>query len=89
MRPVCRLMIFPILYTTLPHNLIKDKNLLILMKVPSIEKALFTLHVTTETHFLLRKKLKRYPAWYCQNVCDGLNFLLGNISIRFGYKLDR
>ena len=33
-------------------------NLLILMKEPSIEKALFTLYVTTATHFLLRKNLK-------------------------------
>ena len=49
MRPVCRLMIFPTLYTTLPHNLIKDNNLLILLNVPSIEKALLTLHVATET----------------------------------------
>ena len=33
-------------------------NSLILLKEPSIEKALLTLHVTTETHFSLRKNLK-------------------------------
>ena len=33
-------------------------NLLILLKEPSIEKALITLPVTTETHFLPRKNLK-------------------------------
>ena len=27
MRPVCPLMIFSTLYTTLPHNLIKDKRI--------------------------------------------------------------
>ena len=32
--------------------------LLILLKEPSREKALLTLHVMTETHFLLPKKLK-------------------------------
>ena len=37
-------------YTTLPHNLIKI-NLLILLKEPSIEKALLTLHVMTGIHF--------------------------------------
>ena len=47
---------FSTLYTTLPHNLIK--NLLILLKVPSREKALLTLHVVTEMHFLLQKNLK-------------------------------
>ena len=39
---------FSTLYTTLTHNLIKDK-------LTSIEKALLTLHVTTETHFYFRK----------------------------------
>ena len=48
---------FSTLYTTLPHNLIKDK-LIDLLKVPSREKALLTLHVVTEMHFLLQKNLK-------------------------------
>ena len=33
-------------------------NLLIFMKEPSREKALLTLHVMTEMHFLLQKNLK-------------------------------
>ena len=57
------------------------------MKEPSREKALLTLHVMTEMHFLLQKNLKKYHAWSCQNVCDGLTFLLDNI--RFGTKLYR
>ena len=48
---------FSTLYSTLPHNLIKDK-LLILLKEPSREKALLTLHVMTEMYFLLQKNLK-------------------------------
>ena len=52
-----------------------------------MEKAHLTLHVTTETHFLLRKNLKNIM--YGQNVCDALTFLLDNICIRFGTKLYR
>ena len=56
MRPVCLLMIF--LLFTLLYLIIKLKiNLLILLKEPSREKALLTLHVMT-MHFLLRKNLK-------------------------------
>ena len=76
---------FSTLYTTLPHNLIID-NKLILLKEPSIEKALLTLHVTTETHFT-SKKLKKYHARSCQKVCDALTFLLDDIFIRFSTKL--
>ena len=43
----------------------------------------------TEMHFLLRKNLKKYHAWSCQNVCDALTFLLDNIFIRFDTKLYR
>ena len=51
---------FSTLSTTLPYNLLKIN----LLKEPSIEKALLTLYVTTETHFLLQKKL--------QNIMHGL-----------------
>ena len=45
---------------TLLYLIIKIKiNLLILLKEPSREKALFTLHVMTEMHFLLQKNLKK------------------------------
>ena len=79
---------FSTLYTTLPHNSIKDK-LIVLLKEPSIEKALLTLDVTTETHFLLRRKPKKYHAWSCKNVGDALTLLLDNIFIQFGTKLYR
>ena len=45
---------FSTLYTTLPHNLIKDK-LIDLIDKTSREKALLTLHVMTEMHFYFRK----------------------------------
>ena len=41
---------FSTLYTTLPHNLIKDK-LIDLNAKPSREKVRLTLHVMTEMHF--------------------------------------
>ena len=64
---------------------------MILLKEPSIEKALLTctLPVTTETHLFYFGNPKNYHAWSCQNVCDALTFLLDNIFIRFGTKLYR
>ena len=59
MRPVsnCLLMSFQLL--TLHQLIIQLKiNLLILLKEPSMEKALLTLHVTTETHFFTVEILK-------------------------------
>ena len=88
MRPVCLLMIF-LLFTLLYLIILLKINLLILLKEPSREKALFTLHVMTEMHFLLQKSLKKYHAWSCQNVCDALTLLLDNIFVRFGTKLYR
>ena len=54
---------FSTLYTTLPHNLIKDKLIDLIERTfqreePSREKALLTLHVMTEMYFLLQKNLK-------------------------------
>ena len=47
--------------------------------------------VTCLLHFSFtsEKPEKKYYAWSCQNVCDGLTFLLDNIFIRFGTKLYR
>ena len=58
MQPVCLYIIF-LLFTLLYLIIWLKINLLILLKEPSIEKALLTLHVTTETHVLLRKTLKK------------------------------
>ena len=56
MRPVCLLMIF--LLFTLLYLIIQLKiNLLILLKEPSRDKALLTLHVMTEVHFYFGKTL--------------------------------
>ena len=88
MRPVCLLIIF--LFFTLLYLITKLKiNLLILLKEPSREKALLTLHVMTEILFFALEKPKKYHAWSCQNVCDALNFLMDTVFIRFGIKLYR
>ena len=39
--------------------------------------------------FYFEKNPKKYHAWFCQNVCDALTFLLDNIFIRFGTNVYR
>ena len=53
-RPVCLHMLF-LLFTILYLILRLKINLLILLKEPSTEKTLLTLHVTTETRLSLQK----------------------------------
>ena len=66
---------FSTLYTTLPHN---DKNEGTLHLARNARKAFFT----STDHI-------GYTLCSCQNVCDALSYLLGNIYIRFGNKLYR
>ena len=69
---------FSTLYTTLPHNLIKDKLIDIIER--TLQREGLTLHVMTECIFTSEKP-KKYHAWSCQNVCYALTFLLDNIFI--------
>ena len=83
---------FSNLYTTLPHNLIKEK-LLDLIEW-TFKRALNTMvhfnwPLMTERPFFTSSDQSRYPLWTCQNVCDALSYLLDNIYIRFGTKLYR
>ena len=87
MRPICSHMIF-LLFTLLYLIIGLKIYLLILWKEPSVEKALLTLHVMTEMHFLLSKNLKNIMHGLVK-MCDALTFLLDNIFIRFGTKLKR
>ena len=61
MRPVCLLIIFSTLYTTLPHNLIKDKLIDLIEKKNLPEKDLLILH--DRNAFFTSEKLKKYHAW--------------------------
>ena len=65
---------FSTLYTTLPHNLIKDK----LIDLIEREGTLY-LAYNDRNAFFTSEKPKKYHAWSCQNVCDALTFLLDNI----------
>ena len=76
---------FSTLYTTLPHNLIKDD----LIERTFQREGSPYLACNDGNAFLLQKNLKKYHTWSCQNVCDALTFLLDNICIRFGTKLYR
>ena len=75
---------FSTLYTTLPHNLIKDK----LIDLIEREGTLY-LAYNDRNAFFTSEKPKKYHAWSSQNVCDALTFLLDNISVQFGTKLYR
>ena len=77
---------FSTLYTTLPHNLIKEKLL------DLIERTFYKLYLACndkKAFFTSADHYRGYHLWSCQNVCDALSFLLDNIYIRFGTKLYR
>ena len=79
---------FSTLYTTLPHNLFKDKLIDIIERTFQREGSPY-LACNDRNAFFTSVKPKKYHAWSCQNVCDALTFLLDNIFIRFGTKLYR
>ena len=76
------------LYTTLPHNLIKDKLIDLIERTFQRDGSPY-LACNDRNAFFTSEKPKKYHAWSCQNVCDALTFLLDNIFIRFGTKLYR
>ena len=87
MRPVCLLMIFSTLFTTLPHNLFKDKFIGLIERTFQRECSPY-LACNDRNAYFTSKKLKKYHTWSCQNVCNALTFLDNNF-IRFGTKLYR
>ena len=81
---------FSTLYTTLPHNLIKEKLLdLIERAFKKIFKNEGTLYLACngEKAFFTSTDHIGYKLWFCQNVCDALSHPLGNIYIRFSYVI--
>ena len=79
---------FTTLYTTLPHNLIKDKLTDLIERTFQREGSPY-LACNDRNAFFTSEKPKKYHAWSWQNVCDALTFLLDNIFIQFGTKLYR
>ena len=88
MQPVCLLMISFTLYTTLPHNLIKDKLINLIERTFNREGSSY-LACNDINAFFNSEKPKKYQAWSCQKVRDALTVLLDKVFIRFGTKLYR
>ena len=79
---------FSTLYTTLPHNLIKEK-LTELIEQTFNRVSLLYLACNDKNVFFTSEQSKRYKLWSCQKMFDALHYLLGNIFMRFGSKLYR
>ena len=77
---------FSPLYTTLPHNLIKEKLLDLIERAFKNEGKLY---LNDKKAFFTSPDHREYKLWSCQNVCDDLSYRLDNIDIRFGDKLYR
>ena len=75
---------FSTLYTTLPHNLIKDTVVDLIER----EGCLY-IACHNRNAFFTSDAFRNYNLWSCQKVCEALTFLLDNIYIRFGSKIYR
>ena len=84
----CKLPIFYTHYTTLPHNLIKEKLTELIEQTFNRKGSLYL--VCNEKHtFFTSEQPKRYNLWSCQRIFGTLNHLLDNMFIGFGWKLYR
>ena len=79
---------FSTLYTTLPHNLIRNQLVDLIENTFRREEA-FYLSCNEERAFFASEEHKKYDLWSGQKVTDALIYLLDNIFIRFGSKLYR
>ena len=79
---------FSTLYTTLPHNLIKEKFINLIEWTFKREGSPY-IACNERQAFFTSADTKRYKLWSCQNVCEALVYLLDNIYIRFVTKLYR
>ena len=77
---------FSTIYTTLPHNLIKDKRIVLIERIFNREGSPY-LACNDRNAFFTSENPKKYHAWSCQNVCDASILLLDSIFIRFGTNL--
>ena len=77
-----------LLYTTLPHNLIKDKLVDLMERIFQREGSLY-IACNDRNAFFTSDAVRNYNLWSCQKVCEALTFLLDNVYIRFRSKLYR
>ena len=75
-------------YTTLLHNLIKEK-IINLIEWTFKREGLAYIACNERQAFFPSGDTKRYKLWSCQKVCEVLIHLLDNTYIRFGTKLYR
>ena len=79
---------FSTLYTTLPHNLIRNQLVDLIENTFRLEEALY-LACNEEHASFASNEHEKYDLWSFQKVTDALIYLLDNIYIRFGSKLYR
>ena len=77
---------FSTLYTTLPHNLIKEKLIDLIEWTFQREGSSYIAYNERQAFFTSAEP-KRYKFWLCQNVCEALIYLLDNIYISYTDKL--
>ena len=77
------------LYTTLPHNLIKEKLLDLIERSYKNVGTLYLAASNDKIAFFTSTDHRGYTLWSWQNVCDALSYLLDNTYIRLGNKLFR
>ena len=68
---------FSTLYTTLPHNLIKEKLINLIEWTFKREGSPY-IACNERQAFFTSEDTKRYKLWSCQNVCEALIYLLDN-----------
>ena len=79
---------FSTLYTTLPHNLIKEKLTELSELFFNREGSLY-LACNENCAFFSSEQPKQYKLYSCQKMCDAHHYLLDNIFISIGSKLYR
>ena len=77
---------FSTLYTTLPHNLIKEKLTELIEQIFNRDGSLY-LACNEKKAFFTSEQPKRYNLWSCQRACGALHYLLDYIFITFGAEL--
>ena len=85
---VCSTYDFSTLYTTLPHNLIRNQLVDSIENTFRREEVLY-LVCSEERAFFRSEEHKKNDLWSCQKVTDALIYLLDNNYFRFGSKLYR
>lgn len=79
---------FSTLYTTLPHNLIKDKLIPLIQKTFARENTSY-IACNHRRAFFSNSHYDDYNMWTCDEVCRSLSYLLDNIFIRYGHVVFR